>query len=629
MNAKAIIPFILFLMIMLAACTQAETPTPVSQPTHTITPPDQATPTDTPIPVPYGWISVWEGHNWIQGFGWPSNKEVLIVMASSEGELKEEFAFVTTTDGEILLTEFESDLEDGDQFTIEMDGHQLQITARLVNLYVDPENNVLMGIGEPNVRVTISLEYPPGTYVELETISDGDGYFEFDLSSIADWDIHRHYWITHFHHPNFATAIINESHQVRFISGSHGSTFVSTRLDIYDLATAQTGNMAMDIDSDGDLDLILNPFDWPAPQDALPVKAYRNDGTGNFTDDSGEIFNGTVPQTTNIRHWAVQDFNGDGMEDLFLAESGIDHPPHGGGQSLLFIQNDAGQLIDETQARLPLHPAFTHHISAGDIDNDGDVDIYMCNIWGSEYGPSFYINDGAGYFSEDYSRIPWTISRLNDVYLASILLDVDNDGDLDLFLGGAGPVPDAILLNDGNGYFTNAPVGSLPARLGGSESQVVAVSSADFNHDGWLDLVTSVNVDYQRDINMQLLYNNGDGTFWDETARINQDWESDRKPGCHMQYGSGWLVWLYIVDPNNDGWPDILVQGASCMLSLLFANDQGESFSVAENVNEIVSQVSGGPNNLWAIVPGDFDGDSDLDYVILFAGIEQLVALRE
>jgi hypothetical protein len=257
------------------------------------------------------------------------------------------------------------------------------------------------------------------------------------------------------------------------------------------------------------------------------------------------------------------------------------------------------------------------------------MDIYMCNIWGSEYGPAIYINDGDGYFTEDSTRIPSVIANLQSVYLASIFLDVDSDGDLDLFLGGAGPVRDTILLNDGSGFFTYAPADSVPPRLGGAASQVVAVSSADFNNDGWPDLVTSTNVDYQRDINMQLLFNNGDGTYRDETVRINQDWVTDRKPGCPMGYGEGWLIWLYIVDPNNDGWPDILVQGASCMLSLLFTNERGDSLSVTENYNELIRDVSPGPENVWGIVPGDLDGDGDLDIIILFAGIEQLVALRE
>lgn len=620
---------LLSLLILIPSCTPTESPPTDTPPPAPTSLPPEAAPTPTSIPISFGIISVWEAYRTVQGYDWPANTEITVIMTSKEGVQKEVISINTTSDGQLPQTEFNSVLKDGDQFTVELNDSQLQLPVRLVTVFADPENNTIKGVAEPDTRVTITFEYPAGTVNDLETMSDADGNFEFDLSSIAEWDNERHYWISHFYHPNIDTTITNESAQIRFLSRTYDSNFVTTRLNIPDLSTSGTGNYLIDFDTDGDLDLILNQFDWPPPQDSLPVLAFRNNGKGNFSDATVEVFGGTSLETTNARHWAVQDFNGDELEDLFIAESGIDHPPFGGGQSLLLIQNEEGQLIDETQTRIPQHPAFTHHVSAGDIDNDGDVDIYMCNIWGSEYGPAIYLNDGSGYFIEDATRIPSIITNLEKVYLASILLDVDNDGDLDLFLGGAGTVQDAILINDGSGFFTHAPADSLPPRLGGSESQTVAVNSVDFNNDGWLDLVTSINVDYQSDITMQLFYNNGDGTYRDETSLINQDWVNDRKPGCEMAYGSGWLIWLFIVDYNDDGWSDILVQGASCMLSLLFANDHGESFSIAENYNEVAREESFGTSYLWGLVPGDLDGDNDLDLVILTTSVGQLVVLRE
>ena len=52
------------------------------------------------------------------------------------------------------------------------------------------------------------------------------------------------------------------------------------------------GNILMDFDSDGDLDLILNQFDYPPPMAPLPVLAFRNDGTGVFTEATQEVFAG-------------------------------------------------------------------------------------------------------------------------------------------------------------------------------------------------------------------------------------------------------------------------------------------------------------------------------------------------
>ncbi|MCA9923362.1 MAG: VCBS repeat-containing protein [Anaerolineales bacterium] len=611
------------------------TPLPPNIPTATQTPaPTQApTPTQTltpPPPINAGVINIWETYRSMDGFGWPADTELSLILTSGEGVQKEVISVVTDSDGQLPQIELNNVLEDGDQLIVEMNGDQLQIPIKLITILADPENNRISGSTQPEVQVAISIEYPVGTYVELETISSGDGSFEFNLSSIAEWDDNRHYWITHFYHPNINISTTVDSSRIRFISRINNATFILSRLNIPDLSTSGHGNLLMDFDNDGDLDLILNQFDWPPPQDPRPILAFRNDGTGNFSDASMDVFAGTPPETTTARHWAVEDFNGDGLDDLFIADHGIDHPPHGGGQSLLLIQNEDGQLINETQTRLPQHPAFTHHVAAGDIDNDGDIDVYMCNIWGSEDGPSFYINDGTGNFTEDSARIPTAISNLQDVYLAARLLDVDQDGDSDLFLGGAGPVQDTILLNDGNGFFTYAPTESVSPRLSGSNSQTVAVNSADFNNDGWPDLVTSVNVDYKSDIAMQLRYNNGDGTFRDETPRIAQDWVRDKKPGCaDIEDSSGWLIWLFVVDPNDDGWSDILVQGDGCIDTLLFVNDKGNSFSITENYNDVAREDSFGFRLLWGIAPGDLDGDNDLDLILLFTGAEHFVALRQ
>ena len=83
----------------------------------------------------------------------------------------------------------------------------------------------------------------------------------------------------------------------------------------------------------------------------------------------------------------------------------------------------------------------------GDLDGDGDQDIVLVGA-GGDGGTVVLVNDGKGGFS---------IGRhLADQFVAPCLANIDNDGDLDLWLGRAGQ--DLLLLNDGKGKFTQPPL---------------------------------------------------------------------------------------------------------------------------------------------------------------------------
>jgi hypothetical protein len=188
------------------------------------------------------------------------------------------------------------------------------------------------------------------------------------------------------------------------------------------------------------------------------------------------------------------------------------------------MQNSNGKLQD-APANTPNILDFSHNTSTAHIDNHGDLDIYVCNIYNNtSVGPRFLINKGSGVFTVSTSNFPAEIASLTKVYMSSRFVDIDKDNDQDLILGaidGGGIAKDLILLNNGSGTFTNGS--PLPNRYGSSTWGTVSVTVADFNNDTWPDLLMSTLYQYQT-CQIQLLINNQNGTFTDVTANIPQNW---------------------------------------------------------------------------------------------------------
>lgn len=155
----------------------------------------------------------------------------------------------------------------------------------------------------------------------------------------------------------------------------------------------------LDINGDGFLDVVGSPFNGTG--NPIPVVAYLGNGAGVFSENN-TVFSPTQPTQVWQRQYLTADFNGDGKQDVLIADSGYDFVPFPGARNWLLI-NQNGVLVDKTQTNLSVLPAYTHEAAIGDLNGDGHVDLILNNsfqtLMAAAKEPRFWLNNGAGVFT--------------------------------------------------------------------------------------------------------------------------------------------------------------------------------------------------------------------------------------
>ena len=194
--------------------------------------------------------------------------------------------------------------------------------------------------------------------------------------------------------------------------------------------------------------------------------------------------------STQGPHIARGDVNNDGLEDLFFGGA-KGHP------GKLYIQKKNGTFELQAQSCFDTDKGC-EDIGAlfFDADGDKDPDLYVVS-GGNEFSKDspelqdrLYINNGNGHFTKSTDRLPVMLTSGSCVKAA----DIDNDGDLDLFVGGRlvpGAYPLAprsyILENNGKGYFTDVTEKYNKSLL--NPGMVTDALWTDFNGDKTSDLI--------------------------------------------------------------------------------------------------------------------------------------------
>ncbi|MBD3616900.1 MAG: VCBS repeat-containing protein [Gracilimonas sp.] len=358
-----------------------------------------------------------------------------------------------------------------------------------------------------------------------------------------------------------------------------------------------------DFDGDGDEDIMV--FSYNVPWDNTgnkdgEVLFWENDGTGQFSDATAVVLEPDFIKAEHTADVETAEFNGDGILDIFIPQSGYDQDPFPGAPNRLFLSNGDGTITEEAPTNLSPHETtgYTHSSASGDVDCDGDIDIYEGDLFNGE-GPHLQINNGSGSFVAEDDRLPPKIASSELAYTDSEFLDVDRDGDLDLMLGEIGGSGDVLLINDGFGYFSRSPAKTLPEPYFTVDNVSVRLRAGDLNLDGWPDLLVSQTPEYN-DKRLALWLNNGDGTFTDDTAdRLPQPWES-------------WTAQLNIVDLNKDGWPDLLID------RYMLINQGGTFFDATGSVEGLyLNEPEKRDYSTYLTFPIDADGDNSQDILIV------------
>jgi tetratricopeptide (TPR) repeat protein len=286
------------------------------------------------------------------------------------------------------------------------------------------------------------------------------------------------------------------------------------------------------------------------------------------------------------------DYDNDGDLDLLRVSPS--------GQRL--YRNDGGKFVDVTEqsGALAAKPTGTGTSAvAGDYDNDGKPDLFVMRYGGG----TLYHNDGGGKFSDatTAAAIP------SYPYLSSAVafVDVDHDGDLDIFIGGLADLskiskanenthlqdfpgaPNMLLRNDGAGKFTDI---TATAKVGGTGGRAVAVVPTDYDNHRDIDLLV-VNYGQAPD----LYSNQRDGSFRNVSREVGLD------------VGGHWTA-VAAGDVNKDGFTDFFFTSADGPGLFALSDGQGK-FKTAE------APAGSGIENAAQFI--DYDNDGLLDLVMV------------
>ena len=314
------------------------------------------------------------------------------------------------------------------------------------------------------------------------------------------------------------------------------------------------------------------------------------------------------------------DFDGDGLEDLYLNQGGDPTLPRSSTQpnDQLFRNLGNGLFQNITEFAAIDERDFSQGVAIGDFDNDGFSDIFVTNAGAN----TLFQNQGDGTFRDVSSIIP---NQTTGWHSSAAWGDIDRDGDLDLYVcryvdfdrfhprpcqtskgvrrmcqpNEIEPIPDELYLNQGDGTFREVARERGLSRPG---NKALGVAIADFDNDDWPDIYVANDATPNF-----LLISQNQGTFFQNQADLL---------GCAVSFEGRPQASMGIAvgDYDRNGYLDLYLTHFEGEWNTLYRNLGPQGFVDATAAAEAVEMTL--PMVGFGVAMEDFNQDGREDLLI-------------
>lgn len=381
-----------------------------------------------------------------------------------------------------------------------------------------------------------------------------------------------------------------------------------------------------DLDGDGDFDLIVGRRYQYVFSPYQNIRYFENTGTVNnpIFDETSFQFVDDIFSDAYFGHPALGDLDGDGDLDALLGNENINYS---GRETVLFWEKDdiGTGFTRENGYNNPfriINPDFGGTLDRAaptlvDIDNDGDLDLFVGDANGNI---RFFPNLGdanAPVFSDEYSGAQNPLDAFNFYYNASPeFADLDNDGDFDVIVGQEYRERLQFLINDGTSSNPNFVLANrIDNPFDGIDTDFdAAPATVDIDGDSFLDVV----IGQKYSSTLLFFTNNQDGTFTEQSGSTENPFDnllSSNPSGYNYQ-----RIDPDFADIDNDGDSDLFIAARSynsttfnTEAEILFFRNDGNFFN--QETSPIDTMRS---NREFGITLGNLtpSADSDIDAII-------------